>query len=76
MTRGPPVQRQRVASTNLASVGYDGATQTLEVRFLSGRIYRYHGVPENLHEQLMQATSKGQFFNAHIRDHHAFSRVD
>lgn len=70
------MRRQRVASTNLGSVGYDAATQTLEVQFLSGRIYRYHGVPEKLHEQLIRATSKGQFFNAHIRDHHDFSRVD
>ena len=65
-----------MASTNLGSVGYDAATQMLEVQFLNGRIYRYHDVPAHLHDQLMRATSKGQFFNAHILDHHAFSRVD
>ena len=69
------MQRQLVVSTNLRSVGYDAATQTLEVKFVSGRIYRYHDVPENVYGQLLQATSKGQFFNAHIRDGYAFSRV-
>ena len=67
--------RQSVASTNLQSVGYDEGTQTLEVQFVNGRVYQYYGVPENMHTQLMQAPSKGQFFNAYIRNSYPFSRV-
>ena len=67
--------RQSVASTNLQSVGYDERTQTLEVQFASGRLYQYYGVPANMHEQLMQAPSKGQFFNTYIRRSYPFSRV-
>ena len=67
--------RQGVASTNLQSVGYDEGTQTLEVQFVNGRVYQYYGVPENMHTQLMQAPSKGQFFNAYIRNSYPFSRV-
>ena len=67
--------RQSVASTNLQSVGYDEGTQTLEVQFVNGRVYQYCGVPEDMHTQLMQAPSKGQFFNAYIRNSYPFSRV-
>ena len=67
--------RQSVASTNLQSVGYDEGTRTLEVQFVNGRVYQYYGVPENMHTQLMQAPSKGQFFNAYIRNSYPFSRV-
>ena len=67
--------RRRVASTNLHSVGYDERRETLEVQFLNGRVYQYYGVPASIHEQLMQAASKGQFFNAHIKRSYPFSRV-
>lgn len=67
--------KESVRSTNLESVGYDQKTQTLEVQFLSGRVYQYYGVPENMHTQLMQAGSKGQFFSMYIRNSYPFSRV-
>ena len=67
--------KRRVASTNLQSVGYDERSQTLEVQFVNGRVYQYYGVPANMHEQLMQAASKGRFFNAHISRSYPFSRV-
>ena len=41
------MQRYSVASSNVAAVGYDPATETLEVEFLSGSIYQYYNVPEN-----------------------------
>ena len=69
------ILKQRTASSNLESVGYDDRTQTLEVQFVNGRIYQYYGVPSNMHEQLMQAPSKGRFFNTYIRNSYAFSRV-
>ena len=67
--------KQSVGSTNLMSIGYDRETETLEVEFLNGRIYQYYGVPNNLHDQLMQAPSKGQFFNSYVRNSYPFSRV-
>ena len=67
--------KQSVASTNLTSVGYDAEARTLEVEFLNGRVYQYYGVPNNMHDQLMRAPSKGQFFNIYIRNSYPFSRV-
>ena len=69
------MQRNSVASSNLASVGYDTTTQTLEIEFLSGSVYQYYNVPENLYEQLMQASSKGRFFHQYIRNAYPYSRI-
>ena len=57
------------------SIGYDRQTETLEIEFGSGRVYQYYGVPDNLHNEIMQTPSKGQFFNTYIRDQYPFSRV-
>ena len=54
-----------VESTSLDCVGYEN--EVLEIRFNNGGVYRYSGVPEEVHEGLMRADSKGRFFNAEIR---------
>jgi hypothetical protein len=50
----PPeeIERQPVASTNLASYGYDADSQTLVVEFRSGAIWSYAGVPEEVYTHL------------------------
>ena len=67
--------RQSVPSSNVASIGYDDATETLEVEFVSGSIYQYYNVPRNLFEELVSAASKEQFLNQYIKNTYPFSRV-
>lgn len=67
--------REPIASTNILSLGYDPASETLEVEFTSGSIYQYYNVGGALYEQLMTASSKGQFLNAYIKNAYPFSRV-
>jgi hypothetical protein len=67
--------RDPIASTNIASIGYDAASETLEVEFTNGSVYQYYNVPAHLYEQLMMASSKGQFLNTYIRNAYPFSRV-
>lgn len=69
------MDRTHVASTNIASIGYDEANQTLEVEFLNGTIYQYYNVPAGLHQQLMQEGSKGSFLNTYIKNAFPYSRV-
>jgi KTSC domain len=69
------MERYSVASSNIASMGYDGPSQTLEVEFQDGAIYQYYGVPENMYDQLMQAGSKGRFLNTYIKNAYGYSRV-
>lgn len=69
------MDRNYVASSNIASIGYDEATETLEVEFLNGSIYQYYNVPAGLYQQLMQEGSKGRFLNTYIKNAYPYSRV-
>ncbi len=69
------MERYTVASSNIVSIGYDAPSQILEVEFQGGTIYQYYGVPGNMHDQLMQAGSKGQFLNMYIKNAYGYSRV-
>lgn len=69
------MNRDYVASSNIAAIGYDEVTETLEVEFLHGAVYQYYNVPPNLHEQLMQEGSKGRFLNTYIKNAFPYSRV-
>jgi hypothetical protein len=62
------MNRTAVSSSSVRSVGYDEASQTLEVEFNSGGIYQYSGVPKKLSERFLTAPSKGRFFDQNIRD--------
>ena len=61
------MNRDRVTSSNVASVGYDPATLTLEVEFKNGSIYQYFNVPRGLYKDLMAAASVGGFLDKHIK---------
>ena len=52
------VEKQRVSSSTVISIGYDAPTQTLEIEFGSGRVYQYYGVPDHTHAEIMEASSK------------------
>ena len=69
------MDKQPVASSNVRSVGYDSHTQTLEVEFLSGWVYQYYGVPDQMYQEFMQAASKGRFLNFYLKNRYPYSRV-
>jgi hypothetical protein len=57
-------------STVIFDRHYDAATSRLTITFVTGRIYVYEGVPAAVAAEFGAASSKGQYFNAHIRDHY------
>ena len=65
-----------VDSSNVAAVGYDPDTRTLRVRFHSGGVYDYAGVPPEIHAALMAGESKGGYLARAIRPHYAATRVE
>ncbi|MDX8495112.1 KTSC domain-containing protein [Mesorhizobium sp. VK22B] len=63
------MERQPVSSSSLASVGYDPASETLQVEFVAtGKVFEYYNVPQFMYDRLLEASSIGQFFNAEIRN--------
>lgn len=53
------MEREMVSSSTIVSIGYDTATETLEVEFKSGGVYQYYNVPETIHVEFTQSGSKG-----------------
>jgi hypothetical protein len=56
-----------VASTTLVTVSYDGAQELLQLEFCSRAVYQYFSVPSAVHRALLDASSKGRYFNQVIR---------
>jgi KTSC domain len=69
------MKRQSVESSNIASVGYDKKTSTLEIEFHHGGVYQYYHVPEQTYNSFMSANSKGRFFYSNIKDVFAYKKV-
>jgi len=69
------MERTAVQSTDLAIVGYNRETLTLEVAFRNGGVYRYSEVPEYVHTSLMFAPSLGAYFKQNIKGKYPFEKV-
>jgi hypothetical protein len=66
------MNRVAVSSSNVESVGHDGPSSVLEVRFHNGRTYRYFGVSASVFAGLLAAPSVGQYFNANVKGRYQF----
>lgn len=60
------MQREKVASKLLASIGYDAQSQVLEVEFVSGKVYRYFGIEPQVMHDMNIAKSTGGYFLKNI----------
>lgn len=68
--------RYPVSSSDVASVGYDASTSTLEVEFHSGGIYQYFDVPNHHFVALTRGNgSVGKYLNAQIKGHYRYQQV-
>jgi hypothetical protein len=68
--------RVELQSTSLHAANYQERDASLELEFRSGAIYRYLGVPEPVYRELLNAESKGQYFNQHIRNRFPYAKID
>lgn len=60
--------RQPVKSSNIASVGFDQASNTLEIEFIGGGVYQYTGgQAKSYFEGILAAESPGKYFSKMIR---------
>ena len=62
------MERKRVSSSKIRSVGYDPKSQQLEVEFNDGKIVVYSGVSPEVHRAFMAAPSPVAFFEDKIAD--------
>jgi KTSC domain len=69
------MNRTPVTSSNVASVGYDPNSMTLEVEFTNGSVYQYFDVPEVVHQDLMTAASIGTYLGRNIKNNYRYARL-
>jgi KTSC domain len=69
------MRRYGIESSAIAAVGYDEASRTLELEFVGGAVYDYDGVPPEEVLGLLEADSRGRYFDDHIRGPYPFRRV-
>ncbi len=75
MRKNVAMDRIQVDSSNVASVGYDHASSTLEIEFSGGAIYQYFDVPPSTYEGLVSAKSPGGFVHQQIRGIYRYART-
>ena len=69
------MNRTPVTSSNVASVGYDPNTMTLEVELSNGLVYQYFDVPETVYQALMSASSVGTYLNKSIKASYRHAQI-
>ena len=64
-------------SSSLTQVAYDPCRSILQVEFRDGTTYQYANVPVETYHDLLQADSKGAYFNRCVRNifRHALIRA-
>lgn len=74
-----PVDMKSVSSSSVWQIGYDSETSDLHVKFIpdvknpGGRLVVYHGVPQDVAQDVMDAPSVGSALNSSIKGTYSFS---
>jgi len=69
------MERHPVKSSQIAAIGYDEASRTLEVEFLNGSVYQYDGLPPETFQALIQAGSVGAALRRLVKGEYAFRKM-
>lgn len=62
-------------STVISSINYNAETSSLKITFVSGRVYEYKNVPEEIYVAMRTSGQKGIYFNEHIKGRYDFEKV-
>jgi hypothetical protein len=69
------MERKKVSSTHIRSVGYDASAQILEVELADGAIWQYNKVPSEVHRRLLAAPSLVSYYRDSIEEDYSRKRV-
>jgi hypothetical protein len=62
-------------STVVSYIHYFPATQILRVSYVSGAVYDYKNVPEEIYKAMKNAFSKGTYLNKYVKGNYSFEKV-
>ena len=69
------MERKKVNSTHVRSIGYDAKDQVLEIELFSGSVMQYSRVSSEIHRRLMASTSMKSFIEDNFQDGFSEKRV-
>ncbi len=69
------MERKRVNSSKLRSVGYDERSQTLEVELANGQVWQYPKVYPEVYRRFMAAPNPASFYDDKIAEDYTGRRV-
>jgi len=63
-------------SSVVAEIKYDNVSHALSVVYVSGLVYEYKNVPEEIYAAMKTAFSKGIFLNKYIKGKYEFRKIE
>jgi len=69
------MERKRVNSSRIRSVGYDEKTLTLEIELSNGQVFQYARVYPEVHRRFMAAPNPTAFYDDKIAEEYTARRV-
>jgi YD repeat-containing protein len=69
------MDRKKVNSGSIRSVGYDERSRVLEVEFNDGRVNQYSGVSAEIHRRLTSAPSIASYFRDNVEESFTAKRI-
>jgi len=69
------MERKRVNSSKLRSVGYEEKSHTLEIEMSNGQVFQYVGVYPEVYRRLMAAPNPTSFFDDKVAEEYTPKRV-
>jgi hypothetical protein len=69
------MERKRVNSSKIRSIGYDEKTMTLEIEMRNGELWQYSKVYPEVYRRFMAAPNPTSFFEDKIAEEYSGRRV-
>jgi hypothetical protein len=69
------MERKKVSSSHIRSVGYDASGQVLEVELADGAIWQYSKVPSEVHRRFIGAPSMVSYYRDNIEEDYSRRRI-
>jgi hypothetical protein len=69
------MDRKRVNSSRIRSIGYDEKNQVLEIELSNGEVRQYSKVSPEVHRRFMAAPNPTSFFDDKIAEEYSSRRV-
>jgi hypothetical protein len=69
------MERKKVSSSQIRSIGYEAGSQTLEVEMSDGTIWQYGKVPSEVYRRLLAAPTIASYYRDNIEEEYSRKRT-